>query len=122
MPVQPTYPGVYVQEVPSGVRTIVGVSTSIASFVGRTQMGPLGVPTRIQTLSDYLSTFGDDPTVSDMTRYVRLFFQNGGTDSWVTRIASGATSSTVTLKTEGGSNALVLTADNAGILGDTIRP
>ena len=31
MAVQVTYPGVYVQEVQSGVRTIVGVSTSICS-------------------------------------------------------------------------------------------
>jgi phage tail sheath protein FI len=35
MPVTPTYPGVYVQEVPSGVRTIAGVATSIAVFVGQ---------------------------------------------------------------------------------------
>jgi phage tail sheath protein FI len=36
MPIQPTYPGVYIQEVPSGVRTITGVSTSIGAFFGRT--------------------------------------------------------------------------------------
>ena len=41
MPVQPTYPGVYVQEVPSGVRTITGVSTSVAAFVGMVNRGPL---------------------------------------------------------------------------------
>ena len=34
MPVSPTYPGVYIEEVPSGVRTIVGVSTSVTAFVG----------------------------------------------------------------------------------------
>ena len=34
MPVPPTYPGVYVQEISSGVRTISGVATSIAAFVG----------------------------------------------------------------------------------------
>jgi Bacteriophage tail sheath protein len=33
MPVQVTYPGVYVQEVSSGVRTLTGVSTSIAVSV-----------------------------------------------------------------------------------------
>ena len=41
MPIAPTYPGVYVQEVPSGVRTIVGVSTSTALFVGGCADGPL---------------------------------------------------------------------------------
>ncbi len=39
MPVQTTYPGVYVQEVPSGVRTITGVSTSITAFIGPTKRG-----------------------------------------------------------------------------------
>ena len=52
MAVQVTYPGVYVQEVPSGVRTIVGVSTSIGCFVGRAKSGPLATPTRSQNLSD----------------------------------------------------------------------
>ena len=40
MPIAPTYPGVYIEEVPSGVRTIVGVGTSVAAFVGFTQRGP----------------------------------------------------------------------------------
>src|SRR5437870_3177673 len=34
MPVTPTYPGVYIEELPSAVRTIVGVSTSVTAFVG----------------------------------------------------------------------------------------
>ena len=33
MPVQVSYPGVYIQEVSSGVHTITGVSTSIAAFL-----------------------------------------------------------------------------------------
>jgi phage tail sheath protein FI len=121
MAVQPTYPGVYVQEVPSGVRTIAGVSTSICCFVGRTKAGPLLRPTRVQTLTDFVRTFGDDPAVGDLSRYARLFFLNGGTDCYVTRIASGAGPSTVTLKTEAGVGTLKLTAKDAGILGDTVR-
>ena len=39
MPVQVSYPGVYVQEVPSGVRAITGVSTSVALFIGMTKRG-----------------------------------------------------------------------------------
>lgn len=34
MPVALSYPGVYIEEVPSGVRTITGVATSIALFIG----------------------------------------------------------------------------------------
>jgi phage tail sheath protein FI len=121
MAVQVTYPGVYVQEVPSGVRTIVGVSTSIASFVGRTKTGPLATPTRIQTLTDFIRTFGDDPSVGDLSRYVRLFFLNGGTDCYVTRIANGASASAISLENEAKAKTLTLSAISAGTLGDTIR-
>ena len=34
MPTTLTYPGVYFEEIPSGVRTIAGVATSIAAFIG----------------------------------------------------------------------------------------
>ena len=40
MPVTLTYPGVYIEEVPSGVRTITGVATSITAFIGRALRGP----------------------------------------------------------------------------------
>jgi phage tail sheath protein FI len=35
-----SFPGVLVQEIPSGNVTITGVATSITAFVGRTLMGP----------------------------------------------------------------------------------
>jgi Bacteriophage tail sheath protein len=41
MPVAVTYPGVYVDELPSAVRTIIGVSTSITAFVGSAARGPV---------------------------------------------------------------------------------
>jgi phage tail sheath protein FI len=60
MPVQTSYPGVYVQEVPSGVRTIAGVSTSVALFVGRTKWGPANFPVLCLKYTDFLRTFTDD--------------------------------------------------------------
>ena len=38
---QVTYPGVYIQEVPSGVRTITPVSTSICAFIDFFREGPM---------------------------------------------------------------------------------
>ena len=84
MPVQPSYPGVYVQEVPSGVRTIVGVSTSITALIGRTLRGPIGKPTQCLKYGDFLQTFGEDHSQSDVARYVKLFFANGGSNCYVT--------------------------------------
>ena len=51
MPAVLSYPGVYVEEVPSGVRTITGVATSITAFVGRAMRGPVDAPTRISVES-----------------------------------------------------------------------
>ena len=51
MPVAVSYPGVYVQEVPSGVRTITGVATSIAAFVDFFAAGPLGPSNAVRILS-----------------------------------------------------------------------
>jgi uncharacterized protein len=121
MPVSPTYPGVYVQEVPSGVRTIVGVSTSITLFVGRTKSGPMNEPIRLTTYGDFVRVFGEDNVVSDMARYLKLFFLNGGTDCYVIRVAEGAGKAGVVLQDESGSPILTLSAKNDGTLGDTIR-
>ena len=44
MPVQPTYPGVYIEELPSGVRTITGVATSITGLIGKALRGPTDQP------------------------------------------------------------------------------
>src|SRR5207244_1348100 len=100
-----TYPGVYIEELPSGVRTIAGVGTSIALFVGRTTQGPLNAPVRCQTLTDFGTTFSWDDPSGDLPRAVRLFFANGGSDCYVMRIASGAHSATVTLNTEASAGA-----------------
>jgi phage tail sheath protein FI len=37
-----SYPCVYVEEIPSGERTIVSVPTSVTALVGRTRKGPVG--------------------------------------------------------------------------------
>ena len=58
MPVTPTYPGVYIEEIPSGVHTITGVSTATAAFFGRAAKGPIDKAVRILSLSDYERIFG----------------------------------------------------------------
>jgi phage tail sheath protein FI len=113
---------VYVQEVPSGVRTIAGVSTSVALFVGFTRSGPVNTPIRCTTYSDYVARFGEDVTAGEMTPQVKLFFQNGGTQCYVLRVAEGFASSQITLRAEDAATAvLTLTAASPGVSGDLIR-
>ena len=123
MPVSPTYPGVYIEEIPSGVRTITGVSTSIALFVGRAVQGPLNQPVLCLSYSDFVRAFSTDTRYGELPLSVRMFFDNGGTQCWVMRIAAGAHNAAVTLETEGSSPAasMVLTAKNAGLVGNTLR-
>lgn len=90
MAVQVSYPGVYIQEVPSGVRTITGVSTSIGAFIGRASKGPIDKAVRLLSYADYERNFGLPHARSDLARSVRMFFDNGGTDCYVVRIAHNA--------------------------------
>jgi phage tail sheath protein FI len=117
-----SYPGVYIQEVPSGVRTIVGVGTSIGMFIGASTRGPIFEPQRCVNYSAFREKFGEDPLAGQLAQYVRLFFLNGGTDCWVMRIAHNADASSVMLRNEAGTNdALRLTAKDQGLDGENIR-
>lgn len=86
MPVSPTYPGVYIEEIPSGVRTITGVSTSITAFIGRALKGPVNVATRIQSFGDFERQFGGLWEKSTLTYAVDQYFRNGGQDAIIVRV------------------------------------
>src|SRR4051794_8532025 len=98
MPVQVSYPGVYIQEVPSGVHTITGVATAIAAFFGRATKGPLNKAVRLLSLADFERNFGVPHPQSDLADSVRLFFTNGGADCYVIRLAHGASFAQVGLQ------------------------
>jgi phage tail sheath protein FI len=119
--VQVSYPGVYIQEVPSGVRTITGVSTSIGAFLGRASKGPIDQAVRLFSIADFTRSFGETHPASDLAESVKLFFNNGGTDCYVVRIANGADPAEVTLENLEGNNVLTATAKASGTFGNTIR-
>jgi hypothetical protein len=58
MPVTPTYPGVYIEELPSGVHTITGVATSIAAFIGWAPKGPTTRAQLVLSWADFTNQFG----------------------------------------------------------------
>ncbi len=86
MPVSPTYPGVYVEEIPSGVRTITGVATSVTAFIGRAKRGPVNVATTINSFSDYERVFGGLDLNSAMSFAVKDYFLNGGSQAVIGRL------------------------------------
>lgn len=86
MPVSPTYPGVYVEEIPSGVRTITGVATSITAFLGRALRGPANVATIINSFADFERIFGGLWVDSSLGYAVRDFYLNGGSQAVIVRL------------------------------------
>ena len=42
------------------------------------------------SFADFVTVFSQDSAVSDLARYVALFFANGGTTAYVVRVADGA--------------------------------
>ncbi|MFZ1479358.1 MAG: hypothetical protein WAT25_01130, partial [Paracoccaceae bacterium] len=120
--VQLSYPGVYVVEKSSGVNTITGVATSIAAFSGRTQKGPIDRAVRCLGYPDFLRSFGGAHPESEIGAAVKLFFDNGGTDCYVVRLAgAGAQAAGVDLRNWAGAHMLTATAKMAGVWGNGLR-
>ena len=90
-------PGVYVEETSFRSKSIEGVSTSTAGFVGPTRWGQIsGEPELITNLTDFERYYGelDDLNFSDqglkvpnyLAHGVRAFFEEGGQRLYVSRV------------------------------------
>ncbi len=90
MPIMPTYPGVYIEEVPSGVRTITGVATSITAFMGRALRGPVNEPVTINSFGDFERIFGGLWKETTLGYAVRDFYLNGGSRAIIVRLFEAA--------------------------------
>lgn len=121
MPVQPTYPGVYIEELPSGVRTITGVSTSVTAFLGVAKRGPVNKAVNCLSQSDYEFNFGGLSSDSLLSYAVSQFFLNGGTNAWVVRLAKNPARATMTLNDQDGNPALTINALDEGTAGNEIQ-
>ncbi|GAB1723258.1 MAG: phage tail sheath family protein [Nitrospira sp. CR1.1] len=119
MPVQPTYPGVYIEELPSGVRTITGVATSITGLIGKALRGPTDQPVTITSFADYERIFGGLHRDFTLSYAVRDFFLNGGGQAVVVRLyrATGGSASKATYEVPN----LTLQAASEGAWGMQVR-
>ena len=95
MPITPTYPGVYVEELPSVSHSVSPAPTSVTAFVGYTH--PLKTTTfnqavQLFSFADYQANFGgffSHPLLPDyMGQAVAQFFLNGGSTAWVVGLPS----------------------------------
>lgn len=92
MPVMPTYPGIYIEEILSNSHTITAAPTSVTVFVGythpfKTRPQNYGSAIEIFSFTDYEREFGGlfdvDWLTDDVGRAVFQFFSNGGAVAWV---------------------------------------
>lgn len=93
-------PGVYVEETTFRTKSIQGVSTSTAGFIGPTRTGPItGEPELLTSFADFARIYGDfaDLNFSGGARpnylahAVRVFFEEGGRRLYVMRVFNANT-------------------------------
>ena len=127
MPITATYPGVYIEEIPSGAHPITGVATSIGAFVDFFSQGPLNEAVHLFGWPDFERQFGSLDARSEASYAVQQFFLNGGTEAYVVRATSTTTGNAaqaaaiVLMDNSGGSNILLATASSPGQWGNNLR-
>ena len=116
------HPGVYIQEVSSGVRPLEGISTSTAAFLGAASSGPVDGAVMVTSFIEYQSVFGGFRTDSYLTHAALHFFSNGGRRLYVVRVANGATAASVRIadRREQPGAAMTVTATSPGRWGNEL--
>lgn len=116
-------PGVYVEEYDNSPRSIEGVGTSTAGFVGLAEKGPTeGAPLLVTNFKEFTRQFGGFLNEFKFGEYrylansVEQFFVNGGTRCFVQRVApADAVAATKTV------GSLKLTASSVGKWGNRLQ-
>ena len=87
-------PGLTVEVVAPPAQLPPPLRTDVAGFLGATRRGPPGTPVRVESLNGYRDLFGDlDPSAA--TSYaIRGYYENGGEQAWVIRVAGAGASAT----------------------------
>jgi phage tail sheath protein FI len=96
MSVTTSFPGIYIQELPSSSHAIVPAPTSIAAFIGYShpyKTKNFGVAQQLFSFSDYETYFGNlftsGLTDASLPRAVYQFFLNGGSNAYVVGLQPG---------------------------------
>ena len=122
MPSTYSYPGVYIEEIPSGVHPITGASTSNTAFVDFFARGPVDEAVEITTYGDFERIFGGLDVRSEASYAVLQYYLNGGQIAFIVRVAPDAQSASGWLIAGyGGQQTLQVEAANAGAWGNNIQ-
>jgi phage tail sheath protein FI len=83
-------PGVYFEWMDASTKAISPLRTDIAAFLGIAERGPLDMPTRIISWQQFQSVFGNFIPNGYLAYTVKAFFENGGRECHVVRVAAPA--------------------------------
>jgi len=88
MPAANNFPGDSIEDFPSSIRTVPGVATSIAAFIGWAPQGPTDQAQRVLSWSEFSAHFGGLDSRSLLGYAVSHFFMNGGREAYIVRLVS----------------------------------
>lgn len=116
-------PGVYVEEYDNSPRSIEGVGTSIAGFVGLAKKGQtMGSPVLVTSFADFVRKYGDALSEYEYGEYrhlansVEQFFVNGGTKCYIARVVPVDAK-----KASANAGILKVTAADEGVWGNRVQ-
>lgn len=115
MPISPSHPGIFPEELSLDGHAIGAVPTSITAFVGRAARGPIDEPVALSDFADFARIFGELANGDSLGQAVKAFYDNGGAQAIAVRIARNAKAA----KLERG--ALKLAASSEGSWGNQLR-
>lgn len=117
-----TYPGVYVEEVSSGIRPIQSAGTSTAAFIGIAEKGPLNEAVKIFNFTEYQNQYGSFLNSSFLSHSVYQFFNNSGSQCYIVRVGANLKTAAIVLKDRGSTAqpSLTISAKSPGVWGNQL--
>lgn len=117
-----TYPGVYVEEVSSGIRPIQAAGTSTAAFIGIAEKGSPNEAVKVFNFTEYQNLYGGFLNNSFLSHSVYQFFNNGGSQCYIIRVGANLVTANIVLKDRGttAQASLTISAKSPGVWGNQL--
>ena len=90
--------GIQITETPGAEQPIARASAHLTAFVGRTLRGPIDRPVLIHSFADFQQEFGGLWQPSPLSYAIEHFFEQGGRQAVIVRVANGAAPVTLSLR------------------------
>jgi uncharacterized protein len=117
-----TYPGVYVEEISSGIRPIQAAGTSTAAFIGIAEKGSLNEAVKVFNFTEYQNQYGGFLNNSFLSHSVYQFFNNGGSQCYIIRVGANLVTANIVLNDRGSTPqpSLTISAKSPGVWGNQL--